>query len=106
MEPGQELFVAELDLSDAFHHMQLPLELRKKFGLKPVVAKYAGISEVNGRPVKPGQKVGCRCCTLPMGFTHALNLCQKVLLHHAEETEELEGWCRIAYRQPTWKEPH
>ena len=65
LEPGSELTVCTADLKDAFYHFELPLELRRYFGMRRVLAGEVGISCIDG-------------VALPMGWSHALWFCQMI----------------------------
>eukprot|EP00959_Pyramimonas_sp_CCMP1952_P439430 9199433-Pyramimonas_sp.AAC.1 len=58
--------------------MGLPPELRHLFALPRLRAAQLGVRELGGRPV-PGRAWVRPClAVLPMGWTHALDFCQKV----------------------------
>ncbi len=75
---GEVVHVGMADLKDAFYHLELPQELRRFFGLRPIEAKYLGVSEVDGIAVKPHQLLTPRLSVVPMGWSWALYLCQKM----------------------------
>lgn len=66
------------DLKDAFYHLSLPLPLRDYFCLGPVRAECVGVSEVNGAAVSKKRFLTPRLAVVPMGWSWALFLCQKI----------------------------
>ena len=78
LEPGSELTVCTADLKDAFYHFELPLELRRYFGMRRVLAGEVGISCIDGVAVSPSRLVWPRLKALPMGWSHALCFCQMI----------------------------
>ena len=54
---GSQLYILEADLSDAFHHLELPPGLRDIFSMRPVRAAAAGLTELDGRQLAPGDLV-------------------------------------------------
>ncbi|CAK0877769.1 unnamed protein product [Prorocentrum cordatum] len=78
LAPGEVLWTAGVDIADAFYNMGLPPELRHLFALPRLRAAQLGVRELGGRPV-PGRAWVRPClAVLPMGWTHALDFCQKV----------------------------
>ncbi|CAK0839605.1 unnamed protein product, partial [Prorocentrum cordatum] len=78
LAPGEVLWTAGVDIADAFYNMGLPPELRHLFALPRLRAAQLGVRELGGRPV-PGRAWVRPClAALPMGWTHALDFCQKV----------------------------
>ena len=75
---GSQLYILEADLSDAFHHLELPPGLRDIFSMRPVRAAAAGLTELDGRQLAPGDLVVPRCKVCPMGWTWALWWCQNI----------------------------
>ncbi|CAK0838131.1 unnamed protein product [Prorocentrum cordatum] len=51
---GETLYISEADLSNAFYHLQLPVELRDLFTLRRVRARDIGLTEIGGQPVRDG----------------------------------------------------
>ncbi|CAK0858210.1 unnamed protein product, partial [Prorocentrum cordatum] len=70
------LWTASADIADAFYNMQLPGAWRPYFALPPLTPGGLG-----GRP-PPGsrarQRLWPRLAVLPMGWSHALAVCQRV----------------------------
>ncbi|CAK0816959.1 unnamed protein product, partial [Prorocentrum cordatum] len=78
LAPGEVLWTAGVDIADAFYNMGLPPELRHLFALPRLRAAQLGVRELGGRPV-PGRAWVRPClAVLPMGWTHALDFCQRV----------------------------
>ncbi|CAK0847592.1 unnamed protein product, partial [Prorocentrum cordatum] len=52
LEVGEDetLYISEADLSNAFYHLQLPVELRDLFALRRVRARDIGLTEIDGMP--------------------------------------------------------
>ncbi|CAK0883482.1 unnamed protein product, partial [Prorocentrum cordatum] len=82
---GQPVFIGQVDIKDAFYHMELPEGLRQFFGLRKIRASWAGISHVQGVRVSPGTWVTPRMRALPMGWPWALWWCQAIHERAAEE---------------------
>ena len=78
LDEGDELCVAEADLSDAFHHLEMPPELRAWFSLKRVRAGEVGVTSIGGKAVAPWTWIVPRLRVVPMGWTWALWWCQSV----------------------------
>ena len=68
LEPGSQLHVSTADLKDAFYHFELPLGLRKYFGMRCVTAGDMDIDELGGMPVCAGKRLYPRLKVLPMGL--------------------------------------
>jgi len=81
----EEIFVGGADLSDAFYHMGLPEPLRKYFTFRPVRAGAVGCTKIGGRAVAVHEKVYPRLAVIPMGWSWALWLCQKIHERIVEE---------------------
>ena len=75
---GEVVHVGMADLKDAFYHLELPQELRRFFGLRPIEAKYLGVDKVGGVAVSPHRLVVPQLAVVPMGWSWALYLCQKI----------------------------
>ena len=72
------LFTASADLQNAFYTMSMPMALRKFFGLRGLRAEQLGISECDGKAIRPGQRVFPRIAVIPMGWSWAMWWCQRV----------------------------
>ena len=75
LAPNSVLHVSTADLKDAFYHFQLPANLRKFFGMRPLI-----LDDVTGEQwgTKRGRRVFPRLKVLPMGWSHALFWCQAI----------------------------
>lgn len=67
------------DLKDAFYTLSLPPELRRFFVMEPV-----RVADLKGRIDIPAALEGQewafpRFCAVPMGWSHAVNLCQSIV---------------------------
>eukprot|EP00959_Pyramimonas_sp_CCMP1952_P373082 7813285-Pyramimonas_sp.AAC.1 len=58
--------------------MGLPKPLRKYFTFRPVRAASVGCTEIGGRAVAAHEKVYPRLAVIPMGWSWALWMCQKI----------------------------
>lgn len=57
VDPQSVLHVAQADVADCFHRMRLPPALRGFFGLPAIEARHLGITQLNGKPVSPGDMI-------------------------------------------------
>lgn len=73
--------LAGVDISDAFYNIELPESLRDLFGLLPLEAREIGRGRLGQLEVGDHEKVYPVFRAVPMGWTHALWLCQ--YLHEA-----------------------
>ena len=64
---GAALIVSTADLKDAFYHFELPVPLRKYFGMRSIRAGELGLTQVGGKPVSVLTPVFPRLKVLPMG---------------------------------------
>ena len=99
LEPHESLYIADADISNAFYNMALPTELRRYFALRGVEARHLGLSHVGGQPVKPTQVVWPRMAVLPMGWSHALELCQQIHEKIVRDKEDLSPERAVVDRQ-------
>lgn len=73
---GEVVTIGMADLKDAFYHLELPSALRKFFCLPSILTKH--LSEA-GIPISSRQRVVTpRLRVVPMGWSHALYLCQRL----------------------------
>ena len=87
--------LAGIDIADAFYGIELPHEFRDLFGLAPLTADQAGISEVQGRAVHRQQVVYPVFRVVPMGWTHALWVCQQCHEHVVNTIESIPSSLRF-----------
>ena len=93
--------LGQTDIQDAFYQLAMPVELRPYFGLAPVRAGRVGVSvTVEGSQVSPSTLIYPRLCVLAMGWTHALNWCQRVLEDISSRVPGLGVESRIQDRRP------
>ena len=76
MLPDSVLYSGGFDLKDAFYQFELPLHLRPYFCLPDCPASFCPSLAARGHTM-----VTPRLRVIPMGWSHALNVCQ-----------ELSGW--------------
>ena len=86
VEPGQQVWLGNVDIKVAFYAMQLPAELLKYFGPPyDVRACDVGVTQVwsnsvsNYIPVHPDTRIFPVFAAIPMGWTHSPDVCQAVL---------------------------
>ena len=79
VDRGPSVFVGEVDLEDAFWWIALPESVVDMFGLPQVRAGDVGVSEVEGVRVRASERFHPCLLATPMGFTHALWVCQSVM---------------------------
>ena len=84
-DDGSEWYVASLDIANAFYSLALPPELCKYFCLPSRTAGALGVSEVAGQPVSSSTRVYPQLAVVPMGWTHALAICQRIHEHIADQ---------------------
>ena len=83
VDEGPPVEVGGVDISDAFYNIQLPQNLRQFFGLKALKARDAGVTETSEGACKPDTLVVPVLRVVPMGWTHALWICQSIHEHLA-----------------------
>ena len=76
-DQGEPVEVGGVDITDAFYNIGLPPGLRKYFGLKPVKAGNVGIARTVEGSVRPSDMIYPVLRVVPMGWTHALWVCQR-----------------------------
>ncbi len=77
VDKGPAVEVGGVDIADAFYNILLPEPLRKFFGLPSILAKRVGIFQTVEGPCNPGEWIIPTLRVVPMGWTHALWVCQK-----------------------------
>ena len=75
---GTRMVTGKSDLSNFYHHLQLPSWLRDYFALLPLTDEE--LSSLGLEAQRVGGHYPC-CTTLPMGFSHAVYLAQQAHLH-------------------------
>ena len=76
-EDGESRFFFAQDIADCYYQFSLPDGLVDWFGLKPVPARVAGITSLDGEAVWPETPVIPCLRVLPMGFAWALHWTQQ-----------------------------
>ena len=79
VEPGQQVWLGNVDIKVAFYAMELLAELLKYFGFP----HHAGVGDVgvkfiDGVPVDPQEGIVTVLCANHKGWTHSLAVCQPV----------------------------
>jgi len=82
-DPNRPLYVAKSDLDNFYHRLRLPVWMQPYFALPAVSAADIGVvgQLVDGRILQPGDMVYPCCTCLPMGFSHAVFMAQRVHEH-------------------------
>lgn len=93
------LFVADADISDAFYNMALAHELRPFFAMASLPAHRLGITRLDGRELRPEQRLWPRLAVLPMGWNQALELCQSVHEHTVRREDDISAERAITHRK-------
>jgi hypothetical protein len=101
--PDEELYVADADIANAFYNTALPAELRKYSAMRGLQARHAGVTSVNGQAVSATQLVWPRLAVLPMGWSHALELCRRVHEHPVRDSGEVSPEQAVVSRR---RPPH
>lgn len=99
-DSGGPLEVGGVDISDAFYNIGLPASLRKFFGLKSIRAGDVGVSVTCDGPVNPNDLIYPVLKVVPMGWTHALWVCQKCHEMIIDGIPQIVQGPRIVDRQP------
>ena len=99
-DSGGPLEVGGVDISDAFYNIGLPASLRKFFGLKSIRAGDVGASVTCDGPVNPNDLIYPVLKVVPMGWTHALWVCQKCHEMIIDGIPQIVQGPRIVDRQP------
>ncbi|CAK0864325.1 unnamed protein product, partial [Prorocentrum cordatum] len=78
LQEGEQLWTGGVDIADAFYNVGLPGELRRYFALPRLRAADLGLKVVEGQSVSSRAWVRPCLAVLPMGWSHALDFCQRV----------------------------
>ncbi len=76
VDEGPEVEVGGVDIADAFYHIELIPQLRSYFSLPGCKAEDVGVTRINGESVKPSMIIYPQLKVVPMGWSHALWICQ------------------------------
>eukprot|EP00435_Cladocopium_sp_Y103_P040424 s562_g11.t1 len=88
VDPGPAVEVGGVDISDAFYQIELPASLRGFFGLSRIRARDVGISSTVEGSVNDETWVYPCLRVVPMGWSHALWICQSF---HEILSSEVDG---------------
>ena len=100
VDGGPAIEVGGVDIADAFYHLELVPELREFFALPGLRAGDVGLSHLNGKPVDV-EKIVYPCLrVVPMGWTHALWLCQAAHEHIVNHCPEVDMKLRCGDKMP------
>ena len=78
-DSSTHLFCSSADLKDAFYTLELPPPLRSLFTLDPVRARDLNVKDLGGVKTRPDMWLYPRLKVVPMGWSHAVNICQDVV---------------------------
>ncbi|CAK0893446.1 unnamed protein product, partial [Prorocentrum cordatum] len=91
--PGHDTYIASGDIDNAFYRLRLPDGLSSYFRLPALDASLLGITHLGGAQLARGARVQPCVCVLPMGWSHALALCQGVLRRALDTAGFTDGQC-------------
>lgn len=77
VDDGPPVQVGGVDISDAFYRIEVPSEFRDLFALPPLSARALGLTALEGQAIPGGQLIFPYVRVVPMGWSHALWLCQR-----------------------------
>ena len=100
VDQGPAVEVGGVDIKDAFYQISLPESLRPYFALNPIHARDLGISSTVEGPADPKTKVYPTLQVVPMGWSHALWVCQKLHEMMSIEVDDIRVGTRLADRHP------
>lgn len=100
VDNGEAIEVGGVDISDAFYHIQLIPELRPYFAPPGLKAMEIGDCGGKGLGVGPHDVVYPCLRVVPMGWTHALWLCQAAHEHVVDCNPYLDPELRCVDRRP------
>ena len=86
MPPDSVLYSGGFDLKDAFYQLELPLHLRPYFCLPDCPASFCPSLAARGHTM-----VTPRLRVIPMGWSHALNVCQELFVALIRDSLGAEG---------------
>ena len=90
VDAGPPIWIGGVDIADAFYAIALLPPLVEYFGLPPITAGRAGVSEVCGQSVSAGEMIVPCFSAVPMGWTLALGICQSLHEHLAYQAPGVE----------------
>ena len=95
MPEGTCLHVGQVDVENAFYNMLLPPELVELFCLPRIKARFLDLDSVEGLAVDGNTYVYPHIRVVPMGFSHALYLCQRVHESAIDRVDSLQPLRRL-----------
>ncbi|CAK0810560.1 unnamed protein product, partial [Prorocentrum cordatum] len=99
LQEGEQLWTGGVDIAE-FYNMGLPCELRRYFALPRLRAADLGLKVVEGQSVSSRAWVRPCLAVLPMGWSHALDFCQRVHRSIVLEKGGLPGAAEIIDGRP------
>ena len=105
VDAGPPIEVGGVDIADCFYNILLPEEFRDLFALRPLPASEFGVTHVQSKTVSPSQLVFPVFRVVPMGFTHALWICQQCHLEVVDSIKEIPSTLRFVDGRPV-PQPH
>ena len=100
LEPGQQVYLGNVDIKVAFYAMELPEKLLKYFGLPyDVRAGDVGITHLAGVQISPDTRIMPVFSAILMGWTHSLAGCQAVLEGLARQVDGVNADNSLVDRQ-------
>ena len=100
VDSGPPVEVGGVDIADAFYHIELVEPLREFFALPKVKAGDAGCGFASGSKVAAGSWVYPCLKVVPMGWTHALWVCQVAHQFVVDRNPSLDPMLRCVDREP------
>lgn len=91
---GKPFYVAKVDLDNFYHRLMLPEWMRPYFALPGVRAGDMGQSDIFGADTM----IYPCCCTLPMGWSHSVNVGQLSHEHLLDTKTDLQPIDRINFK--------
>ena len=93
VKPDKKLYVAQLDIRDYFFSLALPEDLKPLFCMPPISVQWLhewGIEVPRDGVVDSGGWVWPRCRVIPMGWSWAMYIAQRVRQHLCLEAAQLD----------------
>ena len=99
VDEGPALEIGGVDIADAFYHIELPEYLRELFALPPVRAGDVGCDHIGKVKLKQGSWVYPCLKVTPMGWSHALWVCQTAHVHIVDKSPWVDARLRCVDRR-------
>ena len=100
VDPGPCIQVGGVDIADCFFNILLPEEFRDLFALPSVKASEVGVNVADGTVVQESQVIFPVFRVIPMGFTHALWVCQQCHLEVVNSLKSIPPSLRFVDGKP------